>query len=180
MKSYGKCQLKANLAKKGKEIARVETTQRQSQDLHSELRLNLTVMNSGLMKIAYLACCELLGDSFLDDPLNPEWQKAIRAQSAAEAAQVKIHGWCLDAATEYAKDILPPLADHEHCIAIVNLNKQGIVVAVRLFGCDLLTVVAQASETTNHGLPARQGQLLICDSRTGAIRRKQIVVEGAA
>jgi hypothetical protein len=169
-----------NLAQKGIRISAVKSNQTPNQIIQSRLTLNLTVMNAGLMKIAYLACCELLGDSFLDDPLNPEWQKAIRAQTAEDADKVKIHAWCLNAATNYANDLLPRLTEHEHGIAIVNLNQHGLVVAVRLFGCELLTVVAQASETSNHGLPASQGQLLICDSKTGAIRRKRIAVEGAA
>jgi hypothetical protein len=78
-------EFEANMAKKGIQISSVVTKQTPNQELHSQLTLNLTVMNAGLMKIAYLACCEFLGDSFLEDPLNPEWQKAIRAQNAEDA-----------------------------------------------------------------------------------------------
>ena len=50
---------------------------------------------------------------------------------------------------------------------------------VRLFGCELLTVVAHASETSNHGLATGQGELMICDARGGAIRRERIEVKDA-
>jgi hypothetical protein len=167
-------EMKENLAKKGIQITTEETTQSQNQTIKSRLTLNLTVMNAGLMKIAYLACCEFLGDSFLTDPLNPEWQKAIRAQNANDADQVKIHGRAFGKATESANQILPKLAEHEHGIAILNLKPNSVFVVVRLFGCELLTAVACASETSNHGLPERQGMLVICDSKTGVIRRERI------
>lgn len=166
-----------NLAKKGVQISVAKATQSQNQELQSQLTMNLTVVNAGLMKISYLACCELLGDSFLNDPLNPEWQKAMRAKNANDAAKVKIHGRALDKATESANQILPKLAEHEHGIAIVNLKPNSVFVVVRLFGCELLTVVASASETSNHGLPERQGMLVICDSTTGATRRERIEVQ---
>lgn len=172
-------EMQKNLAKKGISISEPITRQAPDQTIHSQLTTNFTVLNAGLMKIAYLACCELLGDSFLKDPLNPEWQKAIRAKTAAQIEAVKIHGWCFTNATHFAKDILPPLAEHEHGIAILNVNHQGIIVAVRLFGCELLTVVAQPSETSTHGLPPKRGELLLCDARGGAIRRKQVIVDGA-
>lgn len=171
-------ELKANLAKKGKQIAKVEINQSPSQQIHARMTVDFTILRTGLMKIAYLACCEFLGDTFLDDPLNPEWQKAIRAQSSEEAEKLRIHGRCFDEATDCVNRILPQLAKHEHGIAIVNLNQRGPVVAVRLFGDKMLTAVACASETSNHGLLAGRGQLLICDSKTGAIRRQQIINVG--
>ena len=156
--------LEADLAKKGKSISEPIVRQTPNQTIHSQLTLNFTVLNAGLMKIAYLACCELLGDSFLDDPLNPEWQKAIRAKTSEEIEAVRIHGWCFTNATDYSRDILPPLAEHEHGIAILNLNKHGVIVGVRLFGSEILTAVALASETSTHGLPSGRGELLLCDA----------------
>lgn len=173
-------ELKDNLAKKGKEIAKVEITQRPSQQIHSRIQVDFTVLQTGLMKIAYLACCEFLGDSFLDDALNPEWQKAIRAQSWEDAEKIKIHGCCFDKAADCVNRILPKMPNHQHGIAIVNLKQSGPVVAVRLFGDELLTAVVCASETSNHGRLAGQGQLLICDSKTGMIHRKQIIAKGAS
>ena len=106
-----------------------------------------------LMKIAYLACCELFGDSFLEHPLNTEWQTAIRARTADEIEASKIHGWCFTDATEVVNNILHALAEHEH----------GIFVAVCQFGRELLTTSSQASETSNHGLLAQA--LAIADMR---------------
>jgi hypothetical protein len=160
-----------NLTRKGMQISSVNTTQSPTQEIHAQLTLNLTVMKAGLMKIAYLACCDLLGDSFLDDPLNREWQKAIRAQNESEADNVKIHGQSFNGATAAANLVIPPLAEHEHGIVIANLNQSGPIVAVRLFGCELLTVVALASETSNYALAVGHGQQLICDSITGALLR---------
>jgi hypothetical protein len=172
-------EIKENLAEKGVQISNVETRQTPTQEILVSMTVNMTIMRSGLMKIAYLACCDFLGDGFLDDPLNPEWQKAIRAQSADEADQVKIRTWYLQTAPDYANDLLPSLVEQEHGIVIANLNKHGVFVGVTLFGCKLLTIVAQASATSSHGLSASQGLQLICDSKSGTIRRKQIVVEGA-
>jgi hypothetical protein len=124
------------------------------------------------MKIAYLACCEFFGDDFLDDPLNTEWQKAIRAQTGEESDNIRIHGQCFDGATIGANMVFPSLAKHEHGIAIANLNQRGPVVAVRLFGNELLTAFALASETNDYGLAEGDGLLLICDSKTGAISRE--------
>jgi len=167
-------ELQKNLAKKGIPISEPVVKQSPNQTIRAQLTLDCTVMSSGLMKIAYLACCELLGDSFLDDPLNPEWQKAIRARTAEDAAKVRIHGSSFDGATDCANAVLPRLGEHEHGIAILNLHGLGVVVAVRLFGCDLLTVVAQASETSDHGVAAGRGEILICDARGGPIRRTRI------
>ena len=171
-------EMEMNLTKKGVSISEPIVRQSPNQTIHSRLTFNLTAMNAGLMKIAYLACCERLGNSFLDDPLNPEWQKAIRAKTAEDIEAVKIHGWSFADATSYANEILPPLTEHEHGIAILNVNHQGIIVGVRLFGCEVLTVVAQASETSTHGLALGRGEQLICDARGGGLRRKQVIVEG--
>lgn len=172
-------EMQKSLEKKGVSLSEPTVSQSPNQTIHSLLEFNLTTLNAGLMKIAYLACCELLGDSFLDDPLNPEWQKAIRAMTMTEMDDVKIKCWGFSTATEFAKEILPSLEEHEHVIAILNLGRQGVIVAVRLFACELLTSIVQASETSNHGLPARRGQMLICNSITGDISRKPIIVEGA-
>lgn len=166
-------EMKTNLAKKGLKISEAKVTQSPSQEIHTQMIVNLTVMSSGLMKIAYLACCEFLGDGFLDDPLNSEWQKAIRATTADDAERIRIHGCCFNKGTDAANRILPRLAEHERGIVIVNLNQGGPVVAVRLFGSELLTAVAQASETNGYGLPEGDGLLLVCDAKTGVIRREQ-------
>jgi hypothetical protein len=171
-------EMKKNLAKKGISISEPIVRQTTDQTIHSKLTTNFTVLNAGLMKIAYLACCELLGDGFLDDPLNPEWQKAIRALAAEDADKVRLRAFCPTAAADAAKGFLPNCAEHEHIIAIANTGRQGLWVAVRLFGCELLTVVAQASKSNVHELPSGRAELLLCDARGGAIRRKQIIVEG--
>lgn len=172
--------LETDLARKGKCISEPIVRQTPNQTIHIRLTTNLTVLNAGLMKIAYLACCELLGDSFLADPLNPEWQKAIRAKTAEDAKRIQIHGCSSAGASEAANAILPSLGEHEHGVAVLNMHRPGVVVVVRLFGSELLTVVAQGSETSNHGLLAGQGALVICNALGGAIRRERIEVTDVA
>lgn len=164
-------EIKKNLNRKGKQIADIHTTQIESQELHARLNINLTEIQSGIMKIAYLACCDYFGDEFLDDPLNPEWQKAIRARTAEESEDIKIHGKSLSEIG--ALDLVfPKLAEHEHCIVIFSLNQSGPIVGVRLFGDPLFTAVALASRTKDHGLVEGDGTVIICDSKTGIIRRE--------
>lgn len=164
-------EIKKNLRRKGKQIAEIHTTQIESQELHARLNINLTEIQSGIMKIAYLACCDYLGDEFLDDPLNPEWQKAIRARVAEESEDIKIHGKSLSEIG--ALDLFfPKLAEHEHCIVIFSLNQSGPIVGVRLFGDPLFTIVALASETKDYGLYEGNGIVIICDSKSSSIRKE--------
>lgn len=164
-------EIRENLGKKGKHIADIQSTQIESQELHARLNINLTEIQSGMMKIAYLACCDYLGDEFLDDPLNPEWQKAIRARTAEESEDIKIYGKSLSeiGALDF---VFPKLAEHEHCIVIFSLNRSGPIVGVRLFGDPLFTAVALASQTKGYELSEGDGTAIICDSKSGSIRRE--------
>lgn len=164
-------EIKQNLKKKGKQITGIQDTQVVSQELHARLNINLTEIQSGMMKIAYLACCDYLGDEFLDDPMNPEWQKAIRASTAEESKDIKIHGKSLSE-IGVLDLVFPELAEHEHCIVIFSLNQSGPIVGVRLFGDPLFTAVTLASETSDYGLSEGDGVVIICDSKSGSIRRE--------
>jgi len=161
-------EIKKNLKRKGKQIAGIQSTQIESQELHARLDINFTEIQSGMMKIAYLACCDYLGDEFLDDPLNPEWQKAIRAQTVEASEDIEIHGRALSE-NDAANLIFPKLAEHEHCIVILKLRLPYPIVGVRLFGDPFLSAIAVASESDNFGLCDGEGLLLICDSKTGNI-----------
>lgn len=162
-------EIEKSMARKGLKIGSMRREAGSAPGIHGQMCVNLNIIQAGMMKIAYLACCEFLGDSFLDDPLNPEWQKAIRVQNAEEAKQVRIQGFS-DAAA-FAKTCLPALEEHEHGIAIVNIQQSGPVVVVQLFGGAILSTTAFASETSNYGLEVGSGLLLRCNSLTGAIQR---------
>jgi hypothetical protein len=164
-------EIKENLRKKGKQIADIETTQVDSQELHARLNINLTEIQSGMMKMAYLACCDYLGDEFLDDPLNPEWQKAIRARTAKESEDIKIYGKSLSEIGTL-DFVFPKLAEHEHGIVIFSLNQSAPIVGVRLFGDPLFTAVVLASENKDYGLSEGDGIVITCDSKSGSIRRE--------
>ncbi|MFK5923787.1 MAG: hypothetical protein QM496_16540 [Verrucomicrobiota bacterium] len=164
-------QMEANLKNKGMSIGEVKVERSENQELHLQASFNLTVIKAGLMKIAYLACFEYLGEDFLDDPLNGEWQKAIRASTAEEAADVKIHGASFDGAAP-ADDFFSDLGKHEHGITIVNLNQEGPIVVVRLFGSSLLTVFARASDSNDFGMPYGEGVFVICDATRRSISRE--------
>jgi hypothetical protein len=161
-----------NYAKKGMTLTKGQTETPPSQRLHLPISINLTGIKAGLMKIAYLASFAYIGDDFLDDPLNPEWQKAIRAQTAEEAEQIRLHGSCNEQAIALAKVVLPALKDHEHCIAIINVNQQRPVAVVRLFNSDVLTAMVQISDTQNFGIESPGGTIIIVDALTHEIRKE--------
>ena len=161
-----------NYAKKGLTLSKGQIEIPASQGLHVPISINLTGVKAGLMKIAYLSSCAYIGDSFLDDPLNPEWQKAIRAQTPEEAERIKLHGSCNVEAIQLTKVVLPELKEHEHCIAIINVNQQRPVAVVRLFNSDLLTAIVQISDTQDFALESPGGIINICDALTHEIRRE--------
>lgn len=158
-----------NMAKKGKKLVISNDRRSENQEIHIQTTIDFHKIWVGLMKIAYLAAFEFLGDAFLDDPLNPEWQKGVRATSLAEFEQVRIR------TLEVVKSglfraFLPPLADHEHGISVCDFNQGVPIVTVRLFNSDLLTMSFLASDTSNHGLKELEGKVVICDSRKKQVR----------
>lgn len=160
--------MRRKLSAKGVQLDMTSVSQSPNQTIHVPLIYNLNILRAGLLKIAYLACCHYLGDAFLEDSLNGEWQKAIRIKNAEEAAASLIRGQCFDGATHATKLLLPKLQEHEHAIAIVNLD-HGPVVAVRLFGSEMLTAFAKASESNHFEISVGDGILVVCDSITGSI-----------
>lgn len=165
-------QLKKGLARKGMAITEPKVEKEEQQTIHSRLTIDFNVLQAGLMKIAYLAAFDFIGDVFLDDPLNPEWQNAIRVTNSTEAKAVRIHGACFEQVNDTTALLLPNLAPHEHGIAIVNLEQTGPVVLVRLFGSPLLTGFAKVSETQDFGLQEAAGKVIIVDAATGQMRKE--------
>ena len=158
--------LKKKLARKGMVFFEPEVRRTEDQTIRGQLVMHLDVLEAGLMKIAYLACFEMLGDAFLDDPLNEEWQKLIRGGTMEERKAIRItRGIHPQETGPFAQGLLPKLEPHQHGIAIVNFN-HGLYVIVRLFGDPLLTAFARVSETSDFGLEEAGGKLVVIDAIT--------------
>ena len=165
-------QLQKGLAKKGISTSKPLIEKEEQQTIHVQMKIDLNVLQAGLMKIAYLATFDFLGDAFLEDPLNPEWQKAIRVTNVDEAKAVRIRGACFDDNPKLFDCLIPKLAPHEHGISVVHLNQAGPVVAVQLFGNPFLTTLAHVSDTNTFGLQEGDGLVTVVDAVTGQMRQE--------
>ena len=159
-----------NFAKKGKTLTVDSRENLPTTEIHIPATVNMTHLKVGLMKIAYLAAFEYIGDPFLDDPLNEEWQKAIRATDLEQVEGIRIQGACHDSADKALKGILPDLETHQHAVVILNLEQTGPMVGVRLFGNSLLSIFCKLSEAGDFGMGKDQGKLVVCDSLAKTIK----------
>ena len=162
-------ELKRNFARKGKKVEISSRETIASTTVHGQAEINLTHLKAGLMKIAYLAAFEYLGDPFLDDQINAEWQKAIRATELGQMEDVKIHGCCFDGA-DILKALLPAIEAHQHAIVVTRFPSIGAIVGVRLFGSPVLSICLRVSESQDFGLEELQGKLVVLDAKTKVIQ----------
>lgn len=162
-------ELAGNLARKGKTLSIANEVRGRAEPVKLDFSVELDALKQGLLKIAFLAAYEFLGDDFLRDPLIPEWHKAILSASAADAMEAKIHGIALES-NAHLNVVLPDIHEHEHAVAVFNLQQQGPVAVVKLFGCDVLSSGCIVSETSNFDLQPLDGKIVICDTRARAIR----------
>lgn len=133
------------------------------------IEVDILALKRAMIKIAYIAAYELLGDEFLDDPLMPEWRKAFLADDNAGVRDAKIHGVAFDT-RDLLDRVLPELQPWEHAISIANLQMQGPVVCVTLFGKEFHSLILIASETSQFGLGVGEGKIAICDTKAGQTR----------
>ena len=159
----------ANMKRKGKEFTIGPEVSGTPEKIILDASVQLDELKRGLIKIAYLAAYEFLGDVFLSDPLIPEWHKAIFAPSSEVAMSAKIHGTALEPNGLFDV-VLPNLQEHEHAVAVFDCQQQGPIVIVRLFGSALLTSCIIASETSTYGLNPLDGKIVICDTKARACR----------
>jgi hypothetical protein len=141
------------------------------QRVKGELEINLQEIRAGILKIGYLAAFEFLGDSFLDDPMNSEWQKGIRNTTVQSRAGIQLRGQVPFLDRHFFDVLLPPLENHEHAVAVFCVRKIPVVI-VKLFNWDLLTACCSLSESSNFGLAEGEGRIVICD---GLARRVKII-----
>jgi hypothetical protein len=149
-------------AKKNKAIKFDKAEPMQVQKIRGDLRLNLANIRTGILKIAYLAAFEFLGDRFLDDPMNAEWQKGIR-RTSSETCSCKLRGVVPFIDRKFLDVVLPPLENHQHAVAVFCVSGRPVVV-LKLFNWDLLTACCALSDTSNFGLAEGQGKMVKCDA----------------
>lgn len=162
-------ELTKNLKRKGKKLSIANEVKGHAEPVKLNFSIELDRLKQGLLKIAFLAAYEFLGDIFLSDPLIPEWHKAVLSSSTTDAMEAKIRGTALEP-SEDLNILLPDIGEHEHAVAVFDLQLQGPVVLVKLFGCDLLSSFCFASETSNFGLEPLEGKIVICDTKARRIR----------
>ena len=156
--------LAQNLRRKGKTLQIATEVRGRAEPMKLNFSIELDALKQGLLKIAFLAAYEFFGDVFLKDPLIPEWHKAVLSTSATDAIASKIHGIALEP-NEYLNILLPDIREHEHAVAVFDMQQRGPIIIVKLFGCDLLSSFCIASETSNFGLNPLEGKIVICDTK---------------
>jgi hypothetical protein len=84
---------------------------------------------AGVLKVLYLTGFYFLGDSFLDDSLNPAWLRAIQA----ETMEALIGSGIRFSETD-SGGVPCPLEPSQHCILITNAGPNGHFASARVFG----------------------------------------------
>ena len=138
-------------------------------DLKGELKLADVL--PGALKVAYLTAFDVLGDPFLDDPLNREWQRVIRARRMVELTIAYLVLGTGDSpkffpfmiANEPWKGHLPKLNQTEHRVVISNQGQAGVYTVVELLG-GCLTISARISRGGNFYLPNGRAKIIICNA----------------
>lgn len=161
-------QLIANHARKGN-IVKVEEARSLGSDMELDFGFDVLQIRRGMAKIAFLAAFRALGDVFLDDPLYPEWHKAIFSTDRNEVMGTRIHGIAFDS-SNLLQIAAPPIQRHEHAVVVANLGMAGPVVMVSLFGGSFHNLIAVASETSQYGLRQGEGEIAICDAKQTKLR----------
>jgi hypothetical protein len=161
-------QLVADFHRKGKDIIFGNEVS-VGNEMELDLSFDIGLVKRALIKIAYAAVYEFLGDEFLKDPLVPEYHKAIFSPSNEVAMTARIHGTAFDS-PEMIRIMLPDLMPYEHAVSIANIQQRGPIVAVSLFGHSFHSMLALASETSNYGLRVLEGKVAVCDAKAGKTR----------
>lgn len=162
-------ELTANLKRKGKTMVITNEVKGHAEPAKLNFSIELDALKQGLLKIAFLAAYEFLGDSFLRDPLIPEWHKAILSKSVTDAIDAKIRGQAIESNKEL-NILFPDIQEHEHAVAVFDFQQQGPIAVVKLFGGDLLSCFCVVSETSNFGLQPLDGKIVICDTKARQVR----------
>jgi hypothetical protein len=158
-----------NHQRKGRKVQIAAESLSLVESIEIPIAVDMVALKRAMIKIAYAATYEYLGDAFLNDPLIPEWHKAFLGNDASRVRDAKLHGVAFDT-HNILNLMLPALEPYEHAVAIANLQMQGPVVAVTLFGKSFHSLVLIASETSDFGLTVGEGKIAICDAKAGKTR----------
>ncbi len=157
-----------NHARKGKRVEIVSETRRPVGPSKFEVVAEMRPIARGLLKIAYLAAFEYLGDAFLDDDLNANWRAAVLTDDPVETTRLLGEAFNAQGLID---SLLPALLPHEHATVVANLQVSGPTVAVTLFGKSPYSLVVSEAAMSNLGLAEGEGQIVICDSKARTVRR---------
>lgn len=157
-------------AKKGQRINFHEPKVMEAEPVSAALEADLSVLRAGVLKVAYLAAFEVLGDGFLRDPLNSEWQKGIRATTPESRAGIELCGTCPLLREQGVQYPLPNLEKHQHFVSIL-CDGSFPFVFVELFGCEALTCCCWLSITSNLGMGNGEAHLVLCDAVAKSVDR---------
>jgi hypothetical protein len=156
-------------ARKGRKVVITKEVVAPLTDLQFGISLEMRPMARALLKIAYLAAFEYLGDAFLDDELNVDWHKAIVLNDPIESTRLRGVAFKTQ---DFSEFLFPQLQPHEHATVVANLQLGGPVIGVTLFGTGgLHSLIVAPSATTSLGLADGEGQVVVCDAKTRSIRR---------
>jgi hypothetical protein len=132
--------------------------------------VDLAILRAGILKIAYLGAFEALGDEFLSDPLNSEWQKAIRATTHESRIGIRLFGSCPVQDPDGNLVPLPASKLHHHVLSVF-CNSGTTLVSVKLFGNDALTCLCPLSTTSSLGMKHGEEFHVTCDALAKRVQK---------
>ena len=175
--------LRKRLAAKGITLTTTNSTLRENPTFDLKDVLKLPDVVPGALKIAYLAAFRELGDSFLDDPLNSEWQRVIKATRMAELVIAylvlgagrshRLSPFMISEAP-WART-LPDLSETEHRVVIYSAGQSGIYAVVELLG-GRFKFHCRLSRGGNFELQESQAKIIVCDAKKSEVYREDFTL----
>jgi hypothetical protein len=162
--------IRARFGKKGATVVFKEPKPLDSGPVLTSSDMELAVLRAGILKIAYLGAFEALGDDFLRDPSNSEWQKAIRATTHESRIGIRLYGQCPVQDAEGRVAQLPPTELHHHVLSVF-CNSGTPLVSVKLFGNDALTCLCWLSTTSSLGMKHGEQFHVTCDALAKRVQK---------
>jgi hypothetical protein len=171
------------LAAKGIKLTTTNKTLRENPTFDLKGVLELPDVVPGALKIAYLVAFRELDDSFLDDPLNSEWQRVIKTTRMAELVIAYL---VLGAGRSHRLSpfmiseapwagTFPDLSETEHRVVIYNAGESGIYAVIELLGGGF-KFHCRLSRGGNFKLKESQAKIIVCDAKTSKVRHEDFTL----
>lgn len=175
--------LRKRLAPKGVKLTTTNSTLREKPTFDLKGVLKLPDVVPGALKIAYLVAFREFGDSLLDDPLNSEWQRVVRATRMMELVIAYLvlgagrsHRFTPFMISEVPwAGTLPDLSQTEHRVVIYNAGESGIYAVIELLG-GCFNFHCRLSRGGNFKLRDSQAKIIVCDAKTSKVRREDFTL----